>query len=30
MTTTMWIHFLGTFIILGGLVFWHEWRKDHE
>lgn len=30
MTTTMWIHFWGTMIVLGALVLWHEWSKDHE
>lgn len=30
MTTTMWIHFWGTMFVLGALVLWHEWEKDHH
>lgn len=25
-----WITFWGVMIVLGALVFWHEWEKDHE
>lgn len=24
-----WITFWGVMIVLGALVFWHEWEKDH-
>lgn len=25
-----WVSFWGVMIVLGALVFWHEWEKDHE
>lgn len=28
--TTTWVSFWGVMIVLGALVFWHEWEKDHE
>lgn len=28
--TTMWVTFWGVMIVLGALVFWNEWSKDHE
>lgn len=28
--TTTWVSFWGVMIVLGALVFWHEWSKDHE
>lgn len=28
--TVTWVSFWGVMIVLGALVFWHEWSKDHE
>lgn len=28
--TTMWVTFWGVMIVLGALVLWNEWSKDHE
>lgn len=28
--TSMWVTFWGVMIVLGALVFWNEWSKDHE
>lgn len=28
--TSMWVTFWGVMIVLGALVFWNEWGKDHE
>lgn len=28
--TATWVSFWGVMIVLGALVFWHEWEKDHE
>ena len=28
--TSMWVTFWGVMIVLGALVLWNEWSKDHE